>query len=80
MSCRAFRPEPTVDGAVLVLSRRPCPLLAEQSHSAYRQFVHDVFTGRGRGLASILGTVVHARRRSVRDSSPCAGDGRLGTA
>ncbi|AWH96926.1 23S ribosomal RNA methyltransferase Erm [Dietzia psychralcaliphila] len=62
---RAFRPEPTVDGALLVLYRRPRPLLADQDRSAYRRFVHDVFTGRGRGIAAILATVVHPRRRSA---------------
>lgn len=61
---RAFRPEPTVDGALLVLARRPTALLAEHDRSAYRQFVHDVFTGRGRGMAAILATVVHPRRRA----------------
>ncbi|MFN3599922.1 MAG: 23S ribosomal RNA methyltransferase Erm [Dietzia sp.] len=62
---RAFQPEPTVDGALLALSRRPAALLADRDRSAYRQFVHDVFTGRGRGLAAILATVVRPRHRAA---------------
>ncbi|EYT57232.1 23S rRNA methyltransferase [Dietzia sp. UCD-THP] len=71
---RAFRPEPTVDGAVLVLTRRPRPLLPDRDWAAYRRFVHAVFTGRGRGLTAILASVVPAPRRpAVRGAVARAG-------
>lgn len=54
----AFHPCPTVDGGLLVLARRATPLLAPGHRAAYRQFVHDVFTGRGRGIAVILSRLV----------------------
>ncbi|GAA1846508.1 23S ribosomal RNA methyltransferase Erm [Asanoa iriomotensis] len=52
VSKRAFRPMPTVDGGLLVVHRRPAPLVAERE--AYQRFVHQVFTGRGYGLREIL--------------------------
>ncbi|MFB9931591.1 23S ribosomal RNA methyltransferase Erm [Amycolatopsis halotolerans] len=48
----AFRPRPAVDGGILVITRRPHPLVAEQAD--YQEFVREVFTGRGRGLGGIL--------------------------
>ncbi|PAY22924.1 23S ribosomal RNA methyltransferase Erm [Dietzia natronolimnaea] len=71
---RAFQPEPTVDGAVLVLTRRSRPLLPDRDRAAYRRFVHAVFTGRGRGLTAILASVVPAPRRpAVRGAVARAG-------
>lgn len=52
VSKRAFRPVPTVDGGLLVVERRPVPLVAERG--PYHRFVKEVFTGRGRGLQEIL--------------------------
>jgi 23S rRNA (adenine-N6)-dimethyltransferase len=52
VSKRAFRPVPTVDGGLLVVHRRPNPLVAERD--AYQRFVQTVFTGRGYGLKEIL--------------------------
>ncbi|GIF73470.1 23S ribosomal RNA methyltransferase Erm [Asanoa siamensis] len=52
VSKRAFRPVPTVDGGLLVIRRRPTPLVAERE--PYQRFVHTVFTGRGYGLREIL--------------------------
>ncbi|MHA6797951.1 23S ribosomal RNA methyltransferase Erm [Bounagaea algeriensis] len=49
---RSFRPEPAVDGGLLVVHRRRHPLVAERV--AYQAFVKQVFTGRGRGLREIL--------------------------
>ncbi|GIF46863.1 23S rRNA (adenine-N6)-dimethyltransferase [Asanoa ferruginea] len=49
---RAFRPVPTVDGGLLVVHRRPTPLVAERD--PYQRFVQTVFTGRGYGLREIL--------------------------
>ncbi len=52
VSKRAFRPVPTVDGGLLVVHRRPTPLVADRD--PYQRFVHTVFTGRGYGLREIL--------------------------
>jgi len=52
VSRHAFRPVPTVDGGLLVVRRRPVPLVAERE--PYQRFVKDVFTGRGHGLREIL--------------------------
>src|SRR5688572_11268227 len=49
---RAFRPVPSVDGGILVLRRRPEPLVAQRD--GYQRFVDEVFTGRGRGLGAIV--------------------------
>ncbi|MEO3977502.1 23S ribosomal RNA methyltransferase Erm [Streptomyces sp. CAU 1734] len=48
----AFRPVPSVDGGILVISRRTRPLVEERG--AYQDFVKQVFTGRGHGLREIL--------------------------
>lgn len=55
-----FRPRPTVDGGVLVMSRRREPLLDVRDRARYHAFVHGVFTGKGHGIRQIL---VHASRR-----------------
>jgi 23S rRNA (adenine-N6)-dimethyltransferase len=74
----ALRPMPGVDGGLLVMTRRPRPLVGRADRHAYRQFVHDVFTSRGRGVAAILTTVTRARARHVgrwlerADASPAA--------
>ncbi|SJM51857.1 23S ribosomal RNA methyltransferase Erm [Gulosibacter sp. 10] len=63
----AFRPRPGVDGGILVMRRRERPLVGSRDRSAYRRFVHAVFTGRGRGIGAILDRVVEPRsRRAVR--------------
>jgi 23S rRNA (adenine-N6)-dimethyltransferase len=43
----AFRPRPTVDGGLLVISRRSRPLLDPGRRGAYQRFVADAFR-RGR--------------------------------
>lgn len=48
----SFTPRPTVDAGLLLVERRPVPLVATRSD--YQRFVRDVFTGRGRGLRQIL--------------------------
>lgn len=45
---------PSVDGGILVIARRPEPLLALPERRAYQRLVGAVFTGRGAGLAAIL--------------------------
>lgn len=49
---RSFRPAPSVDGGLLVMSRRTEPLVDDRAR--YQRFVRHVFTGRGRGLGEIL--------------------------
>ncbi|RCW39785.1 23S rRNA (adenine-N6)-dimethyltransferase [Halopolyspora algeriensis] len=49
---RSFRPVPSVDGGLLVMSRRSNPLVRDRVR--YQRFVQQVFTGRGRGLSEIL--------------------------
>ncbi len=56
----AFRPRPSVDGGVLVVRRRPEPLVPTADRRAYGELVRRVFTGRGRGVAEVL-----ARARGV---------------
>lgn len=74
VSRRAFHPEPTVDGGLLVMTRRPVPLISPHDKAAYRQFVHTVFTSKGRGVAGILTQVVPRRRSgSIRRSLTHAG-------
>jgi 23S rRNA (adenine-N6)-dimethyltransferase len=48
----AFRPVPAVDGGILLLHRRPQPLVADRD--GYQRLTHTVFTGRGHGLGQIL--------------------------
>ncbi|MCI2265551.1 ribosomal RNA small subunit methyltransferase A [Sediminivirga luteola] len=52
-----FRPMPSVDGGVLSIHRRESPLLPASERRGYEAFVRAAFTGRGRGLAQILGRV-----------------------
>lgn len=49
---RSFRPVPSVDAGLLVMTRRAVPLVTDRE--PYRRFVKQVFTGRGRGLHEIL--------------------------
>ncbi|MGX7827482.1 23S ribosomal RNA methyltransferase Erm [Actinokineospora sp. 24-640] len=69
---RAFRPVPGVDGAILTITRRAVPLVADRQ--GYQHFVKRVFTGRGRGIGAILGKAGHpaaAKRAGVpRDALP----------
>ncbi|WP_328609704.1 23S ribosomal RNA methyltransferase Erm [Amycolatopsis sp. NBC_00345] len=60
---RAFHPVPGVDGGVLTISRRPAPLVAEPA--PYQEFVREVFTGRGHGLAGILPRTGRLSRRAA---------------
>jgi 23S rRNA (adenine-N6)-dimethyltransferase len=50
----AFAPRPSVDGGILAMYRRECPLVPSTARAAYQGLVGDVFTGRGRGLAAVL--------------------------
>ncbi len=48
----AFRPRPSVDAGILVIDRRPDPLVVDRD--AYQRWVKAVFNGSGRGVAGIL--------------------------
>ncbi|HEY3609370.1 MAG TPA: rRNA adenine N(6)-methyltransferase family protein [Pseudonocardiaceae bacterium] len=50
----AFKPRPSVDAGLLVVTRRPAPLVPTEKQRAYQVWVGRVFGGRGRGLADIL--------------------------
>lgn len=50
----AFRPRPSVDAGLLVIDRRPEPLLPLSRRRGYQRFAAAVFNGRGRGLHEIL--------------------------
>lgn len=62
----AFRPAPSVDGGILSISRRGSPLVPLAHRRAYERFVGDVFTAKGRGMASILTTVRRCSRPTAR--------------
>src|SRR5699024_512555 len=62
----AFTPRPNVDGGLLVMSRRPEPLVCANDQSMYRRFVHAVFTGKGHGLAAIVNRLIPLGRRQRR--------------
>lgn len=51
---RAFTPRPSVDGGLLHIRRRAEPLVPLAQRRAFQDFVHRVYTGRGRGLAQVL--------------------------
>ncbi|ANI38522.1 23S ribosomal RNA methyltransferase Erm [Mycolicibacterium vaccae] len=50
----AFRPRPTVDGGLLVVSRRREAWLPAADRRRYQRFVHTVFTGKRRYLDALL--------------------------
>lgn len=50
----AFRPQPSVDGGLLHVRRRPVPLVDELHHREYQRLVGDIFSGRGRGVRDIV--------------------------
>lgn len=50
----AFRPRPSVDADLLVIERRPVPLIPLHRQRAYQQWVGAVFSSPGRGLPAIL--------------------------
>lgn len=50
---RAFTPAPGVDGGRLTIVRRPEPLLSRADRRGFQAMAHQLFTGRGRGIAEI---------------------------
>lgn len=61
----AFTPVPNVDGGIITMTRRSRPLVAVADGGRYRQLVHRVFTGRGRGIAAIVAIATGVRDRRV---------------
>ncbi|MGJ7906567.1 23S ribosomal RNA methyltransferase Erm [Actinopolyspora sp. H202] len=62
----AFRPVPSVDGGLLLMSRRELPLVTTAGE-AYQRFVRNVYTGRGRGLGEILERTGRIDRSTLRE-------------
>lgn len=50
----AFRPRPSVDAGLLLIDRRPTPMLPADQRRRYQAWVARVFGSRGRGIAEIL--------------------------
>ncbi|CRZ15824.1 23S ribosomal RNA methyltransferase Erm [Mycolicibacterium neworleansense] len=50
----AFRPRPGVDAGLLTIARRDEPLVARADRRRYQSLAHEMFTGRGHGIAQIL--------------------------
>jgi 23S rRNA (adenine-N6)-dimethyltransferase len=50
----SFRPRPSVDGGLMTVRRRSDPLVDAGDRRRYQAMVHQVFTGRGYGIAQIL--------------------------
>lgn len=63
VSSFAFTPSPSVDGGILVLSRRQECLIQPHQQRAYRHFVHAVFTGKGHGIGAIVNRRIAPSRR-----------------
>ena len=70
VSANSFRPRPSVDGGVLTVSRRAEPLVDARDRRRYQSTVHQVFTGRGNGIAQILDRQLPPRvaRQWLRDN------------
>jgi 23S rRNA (adenine-N6)-dimethyltransferase len=70
VSASSFRPRPSVDGGLMTISRRADPLVADADRHRFQAMVHQVFTGRGHGIAQILARRVPSRvtRQWLRDN------------
>ncbi|MGV0741420.1 23S ribosomal RNA methyltransferase Erm [Mycolicibacterium sp. XJ870] len=55
VSADSFRPRPSVDAGLLTMARRTEPLIDSADRQRYQSLVHQVFTGRGRGMGQIVG-------------------------
>jgi 23S rRNA (adenine-N6)-dimethyltransferase len=54
VSADSFRPRPSVDGGLMTIRRSDDPLVDAADRHRYQAMVHQVFTGRGHGIAQIL--------------------------
>jgi 23S rRNA (adenine-N6)-dimethyltransferase len=70
VSADSFRPKPSVDGGLMTIRRRADPLVDTHDRRRYQKMVHQVFTGRGRGMAQILAHQMPRRnaRQWLRDN------------
>jgi 23S rRNA (adenine-N6)-dimethyltransferase len=70
VSADSFRPRPSVDGGVMTVRRRADPLIDFKDRRRYQSMVHQVFTGRGHGIAQILdrGPLPRNTRQWLRDN------------
>lgn len=74
----AFRPRPSVDGGLLTVTRRGCPLVDPADRGRYQDLVQRVFTARGSGLARmIVNAVPGLPERRVREWVRRVGPGAL---
>jgi 23S rRNA (adenine-N6)-dimethyltransferase len=67
LAAACFEPSPSVDAALLVISRREVPLVPEAEHHAYRAFVRRGFDQGLRAVAPARQVRRVARRASPRD-------------
>ncbi|MFN6545657.1 23S ribosomal RNA methyltransferase Erm [Mycolicibacterium nivoides] len=72
VSAESFRPRPGVDAGLLTITRRDEPLIPCAERRRYQALVHQVFTGRGRGLAQILRPQVDRRWLQANGIHPSA--------
>ncbi|WP_243831948.1 23S ribosomal RNA methyltransferase Erm [Naumannella halotolerans] len=63
---RHFTPQPSVDGGILMITRRRRPLVPAADRRAYERFVKAVFTGRGGSLPKIIANATGAGSRRTR--------------
>jgi 23S rRNA (adenine-N6)-dimethyltransferase len=70
VSADSFRPKPSVDGGLMTIRRRADPLVDTSDRRAYQAMVHQVFTGRGHGIAQNLDRRMphRAARQWLRDN------------
>jgi 23S rRNA (adenine-N6)-dimethyltransferase len=66
----AFRPVPRVDGGILVIERRPVPLIPPNRQSGFRRLVERGFTGVGGSLFATLSRD-HGRQRTYAAFRAC---------
>jgi 23S rRNA (adenine-N6)-dimethyltransferase len=68
-----FRPQPSVDGGILAITRRPSPLVPPDQRRPYETFVRAVFSGRGGRLERILEAAARVSRAAAREAVSRAG-------
>lgn len=68
IAARCFRPSPSVDGGILVISRRSRPLIDLNRRREYEEFVRRVFTGRGGTMPKILARAAQCSMSQARDA------------
>jgi 23S rRNA (adenine-N6)-dimethyltransferase len=64
----AFAPKPSVDGGILTIDRCSTGLISKKDRADYHRFVHQVFTGRGRGMKGILSKMSITDQRTLQST------------